>query len=304
MDGLHSIPLDSATLPHRNHLLAMFGLLLLALCGTRVEAQMLQGGVEHSEALPPVDKRLRAGSQFDEQKYFNDVVPNNLWVPIPDWLAGVWETRHETMLEAVDLTGAQMEPFQPRMFKRHDTWTFGMQRDKSGQCWHFINVPSHRRVLSKDGFEDKLEYRHEISKEFLHTGNDSVRARYRFTTITVSPASRQIKRVHQQETLWTFTPAKEGVVRADNTFKVFSENGVPLSLHHNIAPFYKIQEFQPVSYFEGIDMRKSLRDYLISHDMTERVPDGGLPEAQSAPQNVPQHAPQSAPQSSPLRLSR
>jgi hypothetical protein len=235
-------------------------------------AQMLQGGVEHAEQLPPADTRLQTGSEFDE-RYFNDVVPNNLWVPIPEWLAGVWETRTETMLEAVDLTGPQMEPFQPRMFRRHDTWTFGMQRDRGGQIWHFINVPSHRRVLSKDGFEDRLEYRHELSKEFLHTGDDSVVTRYRFTCITVGPDDHKIRRIHQQETLWTFTPSIRGTVRADNSFKIFSQNGVPLSLHRNVAPFYKVQLFQPISLYEGIDMRKSLRNYLITHNMNDRIPD-------------------------------
>lgn len=230
-------------------------------------AEFLQGGVEHSDSLPPVDSRLRSGSQFDEH-YFDKVVPNNLWVPIPAWFAGVWQTRSETMLQKIDLQDPSNLIPCPQTFVRNDSWTFGMQVDSTGQIWHFINVPSYRKVK----FGDDYEYRYELSKDFSYTGEDRVSAKYRFIAFSVEGASQRILDSRQQETQWHFTPAMGGNMRADNSFKVFTPAGLPLSYSRNRAPFYRVRPFTPIDTYAGIDMRKSFRDYLISHQMTDRVP--------------------------------
>lgn len=252
---------------HRIILSTLLSIAALLVWGTPAQAQFLQGGVEHAETLPPVDKRLQTGSEFDD-KYFDNERPNNLWVPIPSWFAGVWRTRTETMLQTVDLQDPDNSVSYPRVMKRNDKWIFGMQVDRTGQIWHFINVPSHRKVLINTDYE----YRNETSKEFLYSGEERVLYRIRFVAFTVDSRSRRITESRQQETQWLFTPAPDGTMRGDNSFKTFSPKGIPLSVCRNFAPFYRAQEFAPIDIYNGIDMRKSFREYLLSHKMADRIP--------------------------------
>lgn len=256
---------------------------------TGTKTQVLQGGVNHSSKLAPVEKKLHSGSKFDVSA-FDDVVPNNLWVPIPPWFAGVWETRTETQLETVNLQpdmgmggmgmdGSGMDGMgmgsgsaqssEPKTFARTDKWVFGMQTDKHGQIWHFINVPSRRRVQ----VGDSVEFRYELSKEFLHTGQNRVLSRYRFTAVIVDDKTQKIVESRQQETLLLFKPETPDKLRAFGSIKLFSQEGIPLMLSSNFTPFFRLQEYAPIATYRGIDMQKSLREYLLSHGMAERVPD-------------------------------
>lgn len=237
--------------------------------GGATKRPMLQGGVDHSESLPPVDKTLRSGARFDERTFTN-VVPNNLWVAIPPWMAGVWETRNETQLEVVDLTFPGLGTTnQPRMFTRHDTWVFGMQADKYGQIWHFINVPSYRKV----SLAATTEHRRETSKEFLFVSESRVMTRYRFLAVIVNAETNKIQQVRQQETVMLYKPESQNVLKGFGSIKIFSQEGIPLLISKNYTPFYRTQHFAPIPLYHGIDMRKSFRDYLVSHNLAERVPD-------------------------------
>lgn len=245
-------------------------------------ASQLKGGVEHAEVLPPGDQRLQEGIDFDDS-YFKNVRPNNLWVPIPHWLAGVWETRSETQLQIQDLRFKFFTVNIPRTFARSDKWTFGMQADNTGQIWHFVDVPSHRRVTTGKTYE----FRHEVSKEFPYTGNDKVVARYRFTAFTVSVKSNKIQRSHQQESLMLFKPDADGNARMWGSLKMFDMKGNPRAMSKNVVPLYRLAEFSPIPIYEGIDMRSSFRDYMVSHNMADKLPkeliDERNPPAQSEP---------------------
>lgn len=234
-----------------------------------VKQPLLQGGVEHSENLPPVDKKLHTGANFDETK-FSDVVPNNLWVPIPAWFAGVWETKSETQLEVVDLAfGGMGSTNQPRTFARSDQWVFGMQVDKFNQIWHFINVPSYRRVE----VIDMTEHRQELTKEFLYVADNRVLTRYQFTSVVADGQTQKIKQVRQQETVMLFKPESDDTMRGFGSIKLFTSEGLPIMVSRNYTPFYKVRNFSPVPQYVGIDMRQSFRNYLISHNLSDRLPD-------------------------------
>ncbi len=260
---------------------------------TKAFAQ-LKGGVEHAEVLPPADNRLQVGAGFDDS-YFNNVHPNNLWVQIPPWLAGVWETRTETQLSVTDFKFPFLSNRIARTFPRADQWVFGMQSDNAGGIWHFINVPSHRKVLT----DKTYEYRHELSKEFPYVDEGRVVARYRFTAFTVNARSGKILRVHQQESLMTFVPVPEGNVRMNGSVKMFQEDGQPRAQSKHIVPLYRTQPYAPIAVYEGIDMRSSFRDYMLSHNLGDKLPQELLVLPPGQTSNEPMQAPTAMPPSAP-----
>src|SRR5262245_41086414 len=54
------------------------------------KAPMLQGGIEHSVQLPPVQTRLHVGATFDEG-LLEKPLPSIVWYRVPLWMAGKWE---------------------------------------------------------------------------------------------------------------------------------------------------------------------------------------------------------------------
>lgn len=249
----------------------LLAIVLTFACSLGAQAQ-LQGGIEHSEQVEPADKRLQVGADFEDD-YFKNVHANNLWVPIPDWLAGVWHTRTETQLAIRDLRFAFLSNHIPITFARSDEWVFGMQSDKTGQIWHFINVPAYKKVLTGKTYE----FRHELSKQFPYTDDDKVVAKYRFTAFTVDIRSRKIKRVHQQESVMTFTPDGMDVVRMDGSVKMFEVQGTPRAISKNVVPLFKTKQYAPIPVYADIDMRQSFCQYLLSHNLKDRIPDAPAP---------------------------
>lgn len=267
-----------------SHRLLLAAVLTIA-CSLSAQAQFIQGGIEHSEEVAPADKRLQVGADFEDD-YFKNVHANNLWVPIPKWLAGVWQTRTETQLSIRDLRFAFLSTNIPRSFARSDEWIFGMQTDKTGQIWHFINVPAYKKVMTGKTYE----FRHELSKEFPYTDDDKVVAKYRFTAFTVNIRSRKIMRVHQQESVMTFTPDGDGVVRMDGSVKMFEVQGTPRAISKNIVPLFKVKQYSPIPVYADIDMHKSFCEYLMSHRLKDRIPDAPPVAEPSMQQSVDSNA--------------
>src|SRR5262249_18920204 len=104
----------------------------------------LEGSVEHSEKLSPLDDSLRPGRVFDQGSFAN-VRPDYEWFQIPDWLAGLWYTRTERG-DYRDIRSGRYAP--PATRPRSDKHLFGMQTDNKGEVWHCVVLPRKHTVSS------------------------------------------------------------------------------------------------------------------------------------------------------------
>jgi len=227
---------------------------------------ILQGVVEHSDKLPPV-QGFQIGSQFNQAKALASVPPTRVWYRVPPWLAGSWRTDQYT--QTFDLnykTGSQDSTANLHNAELTERW--GIQRDRDGGLWDAIDMPFIGTTTS-----DKHVWKD------LHTGDElifdsDVRLiiKYRATRTTVDKATNTITGVQQFESFATLTLAGPDTVRDEYSLKFFDQQGNPIDFVKGWRFEHKFAPFTEVDIENGQDMRPSFKEYLISRGLENLVP--------------------------------
>lgn len=243
-------------------LLLILALSLLALpCFAQ---KRLEGSVQHSEQLAPLDESLRPGKVFDPSKLTDRTVKYE-WYRIPNWLAGLWYTQSETV-KGVDLRNGLINPPQER--KRSDKHLFGMQMDAQGSIWHCIVLPRKHVVASDPITEDRLE----TTRDFFMTQPDEVITTYRFTAVQVNNSSHRIVQTHQQESILHLRPLDNDRLQVRGSLKTFDFDGRPMFQGASFMTFYRSRPFVELPTYRDADMRQLFKQYLIAHNLPNLVP--------------------------------
>lgn len=226
----------------------------------------LIGAIEHSALLPPVPAHLRAGTEVNIAK-LKKLEPDNQWFKIPLWYAGSWETRRHTIYyqKALD-TGAESFPLNSHFALGAET--SGFQRDRAGAIWEFAYGEYISILDLADGYELQLVH----FREPLEIADNKLMMLFRAHTIFVSSSDNKIQHTKQVESIQTYTPAGNGLIRVDASVKTFNEAGKPVRLTKILAFKRQTQPFQPRDRRQGRNMRKLFDEYLESHGMNELRP--------------------------------
>lgn len=242
--------------------------------GTEARPVFLQGGVEHAERLDPVAPSLRAGAIFNQQA-LPAAMPNNDWYWIPFWFAGHKHVDYATILRDYDFqTGASVSPNKTVM-SRQDL-SIGFQADRNGQVWEFKRAP-YSTTIERDSFFTTMM----VSKrEPIKITQDLVILRLVETSVNVDKSSQRILKTEQEEQINTYVPAGNGLIRMQASIKTFGPDGSPQIQELSSRIIENRAPFQPVDYYQGLDMRMLFRNYLLSHGFANL-----LPQDLSAPAN-------------------
>jgi hypothetical protein len=229
----------------------------------------LQGGVNHSEELPGLDDALRPGQAFKEEILLNPETPiNNSWFLIPSWYAGV---RHSEDVLIVYrhffATGQTTTPMQ-RQLERQDSLS-GFQVDRSGGIWDYKHIPAIQHVESD--LVNAVLFVKEVTP--LKETQDEFVVKYEEISITLDKKKNKILQVTQQEQINSVTCPEPNLLKIDVSVKSFDRDGKPIRLEKSVV-FSKITKpFEHIDSYEGQDLRPLFRDYLISHQLANLVPD-------------------------------
>ena len=246
---------------------------------------MLQGGVIHSEIVPAVEPSLRAGATFNEGN-IQKIPKEEGWYWVPRWIAGSWHRETQT---AYTENGPVT---QRNRSEKH----FGMQQDSNGEIWDYYHVPI-KQVAEGSAF---TEYKVMRSYSILPAGNGKFAMKSRSTCVRVDRNTNKIISSHTQEDINTFSPQGRGVIRSDCSMRLFDTNGKPKDSATGYYTCDMVQPFQPTNFLDGKDLRKSFKNFLISHnwpklvpldlrDPADNPPDAQSDQGQSA--NGPDYAP-------------
>lgn len=223
----------------------------------------LFGIVEHSPELPPVPAHLKAGATINVAK-LKALTPNNQWFRIPAWFAGTWETRNHTTYYTQSLiTGSESFP-SDRQFAV-GSGTAGFQKDRKGDIWEFA-YGEYLSIWKLDGGYDLhlVHYR-----EPTEVTNNKVVMMFRSHQCLITAYTHRVLRTQQTESIQTYTPVGNGVVRVDASVKAFDEDGKPVRLSKILAYKRRKVPFQPWDKMDGRDMRKLFNEYLESHGLSD-----------------------------------
>lgn len=223
-----------------------------------VALEPLQGGVQHSQALPAVPVYLSTGTQFNEQ-LLPPIGSNSSWYQIPKWAAGDWK-RFKVKKKMFLLV--------PVTTKDEAGGPMGHQTDAKGGVWHWKLTPY------KSSSEQAATITVSLCThdELLEVSDKRIVTRSVFTAWVIDKFSGYVRSVYQGEQLDTEYPVSPGVMRNDYSLAEYSEYGQFVRTSKGTWDWQLVGSYQPIAESRGYDLKKLFVDYLTSRGLYDRIP--------------------------------
>ncbi len=233
-----------------------------------VKKPILQGGINHAEELPALEDTLRPGRVFSDDLLIKaGTETSDLWFYIPAWFAGTRHSEECLVMYRYDYkTGQTTTPMQWQL-NRQDS-TSGYLQDRNGGIWDYHALPSIHHVESD--LVNAILY---VKKITPVMGNqDKLVIKYEELSVSVNKRTNKILQVLQQEQINTITSPTPGELKIEISVKCFDFDGNPLRLEQSDMTLKMTKPFVRKDTYNGTDLKRSFRDYLISHNMENLVP--------------------------------
>lgn len=204
----------------------------------------LQGVIQHSDTLPPLPAKYRAGAFFGAYGLPSPTGQReprvNVQFKIPDWLAGKWERSHSIETQRTELpSNKALKPAGMTTAKSQDV--FGTYRDKTGHIWQVFSSDHATGEIDRGEFVD----RHTVTKYNLDVLNARTAVvEVRAFHLIVSKKTQRIVQSYQDEEFNTYNLLGEGVVKTDSSVKVFDGDGNPQLLTRGSSDVVRISRFE------------------------------------------------------------
>lgn len=262
-------------------ILLIFPIALSLLYPGSLSAQqpLLEGKIEHSASLPPVDPHWKVGRKLDENKLPSPGSHSTIiWWRIPDWLAGTWRTTGKVKrLSLINLERSeQTSGFDAIDVKYPDAEVIGYQRDRQGYIWTCVPAPYVGRSVQKDGINISVVH----SALPLELSDNQVVIRFLATTMTVDRQKGRIISVTQRESLQTYKPIETGKLLVQASMRYFDAEGNPRYESKVLSQSSRHELYKETSYLPAsglvptlIDLRKSFDNFLRSKNMDALIPE-------------------------------
>ncbi|MBX9689379.1 MAG: hypothetical protein K2X27_21900 [Candidatus Obscuribacterales bacterium] len=257
-----------------NFLLISAALLTCAPCFSADEAAndssaakpyTLQGGIEHSEKLAPVEREFRRGAKVDVSKAVN-LNPENHWYQLPDWAVGNWTSIQATRTYAKDLRSSR-EQLTPETRSTKMEFSWGFQKDKTGQVWEFAKEPY---TLKLDNSENMVLKR-VIHRQFLQADNSKVTLKLLTENVVVNKSNNQVVRTLQVENIQTCVPSPNDCMTCNASYKIFDEQGKAIELGKETNTARRISTFKPIDEYEGKNMPQLFKEFLSAQGRSDLI---------------------------------
>lgn len=284
--------MESITMHRPLKVLALLALSLI--CASRVSAETLQVGIEHSEYLPPVSQSTGSPQGYTSgitQREAPKSEPIIEWFQMPRTMAGKWTKRGDITVDVTELrTGMTRQV--GAWTDNEMTMTLGHQMDRAGNIWHVNILPTERDSISNGKMVRFLTVRQSCEK----SDPSVLCTRTRYVITETYGGSGQIADMFQQESLNRYSILPTGELQNLSSNRVFTYSGQPVRDGTLQSKFRKVAAFEPMAELSGVDLASSLNRYLIALGHTELVTSVGS-QSQLPMQNMqPQYQPQGQPQ--------
>jgi hypothetical protein len=263
------VKLESLELATRHLLPRMQAVLVVAVvtlaCSTRVLASDKYKPLQ--EALPALPEELRLGSKYvpgTSTKYvrgYADKYDLQEWQEIPNWLGGVWRsTSQMRYLSENEVNGEHSTP--------KSGVSPGRLLDRKGNLWHYTSTPFTNRLEGDDYFRLK----NVVHDKMRMISPEQVTLLIRSSSTEFRKSDEVAFRSYQQEGSYIYTLDKDGTLLKKGWCNHFDEDGVLRHRGFDVVRYEKIAPFEPIEELHGLDLRKSLKEYLESHHMENLIP--------------------------------
>lgn len=222
-----------------------------------LHAEPLKAGIEFSDSLEPLKSGLREGQRMNLGAVETGKRNITAWRRIPNWFAGIWHKEKSTRF----VNG------KPVSYQTRADLITGYQMDAKGRIWQpiFVNV-------GKVETDDYVEYQMPQRKTVYAMEKNKYTSFSLSTRVRIDKDTNQIMSSFQQEDLSVSSPLSEGVVKAVVECRVFNQDG-RVKFEDTIEVLeQRIEEFNPIDEYNGIDYRDSFIKFLEASGHPELIP--------------------------------
>ncbi len=224
-------------------------------------AKIIEGMSDHSSGLPPLDAQYRPGARFEDLSPAQ-VKPPNKWYQMPNWAAGVWQSKQHSLIYQFNYKTKKEWEAKNRFSYYLAEERFGKQKDNQGGIWDLPLAPLVNKALSKDW----VSYHHITNIEYLYVGEDGIVMRIRSVVTLVSRVGSEIVSAYQQESISTRLPAGENLMRVRDSIKVYDVEGHALRRSKVEAIATRVGPFEPLNERNGLDLKSMFVEFLKSRE--------------------------------------
>jgi hypothetical protein len=236
--------------------------LLTGSAGTK----FLQGGVQHSEQLAPVQSGLKVGATFDAAN-LEQGTASRIWYRVPPWMVGNWQDDDYTNTSTQDYQTGTINS-QAKTYAQHSTGSWGRQRDRLGGIWSWIDLPA----SGEESTDTEIDKDYHTDDSIIFDSDTKLIRRYVYTRTAVSKATNTIRSVSQYECFTTYTMYGDKM-KSEYSMKEFDDRGKPKNLTKGWSIGHKIEPFTAHNFdLKKQDVRPSFREYLKSQGLDNLVP--------------------------------
>jgi hypothetical protein len=226
----------------------------------------LDGQIEHDEKVPGLAAEYQVGNRIDPTQ-LTALTPDNLWFPIPSWLAGKWHSENMTVTNVTNcLTGQSVKVHLER--KEVADVVHGFQKDKSGQVWEFLQIPRVQKV-SVDNGQCYLTCSRE---DVLRTDSTAVLLKILNSQITVDKKNKVLA-TEQVQQISNYLPLENGIVRMEASLKNFDADGDPQQIQKAEKVIQRISPYEAIDSKDGLDLKQLFVEFLKKNGKEDLVPD-------------------------------
>ncbi|HEY9785058.1 MAG TPA: hypothetical protein V6D17_06625, partial [Candidatus Obscuribacterales bacterium] len=217
---------------------------------------------------PPVPPQLRAGNRFDD-RLLPQMRAKTEWYRIPKWFAGHWQRRKVTE----KVKGYLMPVTRADVRIRE----FGFQSDATGRIWHLVRTPFPITV------DQPFQVNHHVvtREEPVSVTRDQVVLRTVSTVWMVSKSTGMIANVAQVDQIDTFMPNDKGELIARSSVANYDQYGRLVRESEVRWTDRLVASYQPVDFYQGVNIKASFADFLQARGMADRIPGGSYGFASS-----------------------
>ncbi len=232
------------------------------------QADVLQGGIQHSEYLPQMPAQLQAGSAYQDAPMQTTSIK---WYPLPTWLRGVYQSDFITN-QVVQVYSSAAPPHQAYGKMKH-TDSYGLQLDNQGRLWNADLLP---KVGKWEGAQ--VEVQTTVEKDCVTSDDNQLIMHIHNYCVYLSPTKQQIVYAEQVDGFKTIKlQNKQGDLSIYDDIQEYDSNGQPLDRYIATSTMHRTKIFKPQDFENGIDLRASLAQYLTSTGHPELIPGSNTP---------------------------
>lgn len=230
------------------------------------KTNFLEGRVEHSDQLPPLEPNLKVGATFNIAK-LKKLTPNNRWYKLPNWIVGTWKTEYQTNYYKYNYN-SRSESFDIDTFGYRGAETLGHQKDRLGEIWQYTG--SAYWTIADLDYSIALDYVQE--HECIRSEPNKLVIRYAAIACQISKLDHSIIYINQRESIQTYTPDGPNLMKCISSLKIFDRDGSPEYLAETLSFKRRRSSFETCNDYDGKNLRILFAEYLRNNNLAHRIP--------------------------------